>query len=244
MSLCRRWPERGTGARTAALAALVAACVGLTTAAHAHRRPSHPLSAGPEHILAPFDTRTEASARDAASVVTGRAARLAASLTPADAHARVGAALDDAALRCADFRPDALSFAERRGALGLPLTRGWQSAGFGPRRSSASRTRVRHTGLSFAAPATARAQAVAPGVVVAARAIPGWGDVVVVDHGRAYHSVYGHLAELTVERGAPVREGTSLGEIALRSAFDQRELYFELRYKGVPLDPTPWLRSR
>lgn len=81
------------------------------------------------------------------------------------------------------------------------------------------------------------ARAPASGVVAYAGPLRGWGQVVILDLGPGWRAVIAGLEELSVENGARVGDGQTLG----RTAADG-EVYFELRRDERPIDPSPWLR--
>lgn len=226
--------------RVVALLLAGSALVALPCDASGLRRPAHVLTASASGRAPLLATRTQAAAASVASAVAQRAATQVALLASAEPGREAAEALGAAAIDCARYARDPRPFAQLRGRLYRPVDEGWQTVAFGTRRSSSSRTYVRHSGLTFGVPARAEARSVAGGVVVAAQFMRGWGNVVVVDHGRDYHSVYAHLGPLFVERGDAVGGGVPLGVVAQRSTFDERELYFELRHQGIPIDPAPW----
>ncbi len=89
------------------------------------------------------------------------------------------------------------------------------------------------------------ARAPASGKVVFAGPVPGFGNVVIIDHGEGYSSVVGYLSRLTVTVGQRVRAGRPLGRVANPGGLSTRKrrfCYYELRRSGVPLDPFDWLR--
>ena len=84
-------------------------------------------------------------------------------------------------------------------------------------------------------------RAVSPGFVVFSGEVPGLGQVIVLDHGQDYHSVYGFLVERDVAEGVMVGEGDALGRAGAVTSSGEREFYFEIRDRGVPVDPGDWL---
>jgi murein DD-endopeptidase MepM/ murein hydrolase activator NlpD len=78
------------------------------------------------------------------------------------------------------------------------------------------------------------------GRVVFAEPFRGLGPLLIIDLGRGYHAVLAGLARLDVRRGASVVAGQSLGEIVPRTDGPAR-LQLELRHRGLPIDPMPWL---
>ena len=85
-------------------------------------------------------------------------------------------------------------------------------------------------------------KAVYGGKVVFADNFKGYGDLVIISHGSGYHSLYGNLEKIFSKNGAIIREQQTIGEVGESSTLGTSGLYFELRYKGKPLDPQQWLR--
>ena len=103
-------------------------------------------------------------------------------------------------------------------------------------------TRARN-GIEISAPEGTPAAAVHPGTVDYADAFGGFGNMVIVDHGGNYFSLYGYLGALEVARGDHVDAGTQLGRVGTAPA-GPPALYFELRIDGRSVDPLQWLKPR
>jgi len=127
-------------------------------------------------------------------------------------------------------------FAERRGQLAQPV-QGQIAVPFGPEPIARLATLVRHPGLTFDVQPGSEVRSVARGIVCFAGEFYGYDEVVIVDHGGAYHSVYAHLGEVSVQVGELVEARQRLGRTATGAASG---LYFELRQRGDPLDPADW----
>ena len=56
-----------------------------------------------------------------------------------------------------------------------------------------------------------------------------------------YHSLYGHLDEIISSTGKHVRSGQIIGRSGDSGSINGEALYFEMRYKGNPIEPTAWL---
>ena len=127
-----------------------------------------------------------------------------------------------------------------RGALDWPVagrvTSGF-TAGTGP--SGA----VVRNGIEIGAPQGSRVVAVHPGVVDFADQFSGFGNLVIVNHGGNYFSLYGYLDSISVARGDHVDAGTELGKVGMPPA-GAPALYFELRVDGRSVDPVQWLKPR
>jgi murein hydrolase activator len=132
-------------------------------------------------------------------------------------------------------------FAKNRGRLPWPAV-GPVDARFGQQMQRASGTTVTQNGLDIRARIGARVQAVADGKVVFADWLRGYGQLVIVDHGDGYHTLAAHLGALLVKVGDEVSTGEPLGAVGDTGSLTGTVLYFELRQRGVPIDPLPWLR--
>jgi len=80
-------------------------------------------------------------------------------------------------------------------------------------------------------------RAPAAGRVAFAGPLSGWGQVVILDLGPGWRAVISGLDEVSVEPGARVTDGQSLGRTG-----EDDEAAFELRRDERPIDPGPWLR--
>ncbi len=88
-------------------------------------------------------------------------------------------------------------------------------------------------GLLFNLPARAPIQSIAAGSVIHAGRLPVYGQVVILDHGKRYYSVYGRLSSLSVSRGDLVEKGQALG----KAGEGEGTFYFEIRENGNYLSP-------
>ena len=134
-------------------------------------------------------------------------------------------------------------FHRRKGTL-LPPVSAEPAATFGRRKQPNSSTYVRHTGLTYTVEPETSVQAVADGLVVLAKRFEGYGNLVIVDHGDDYHSLYAHLREISVEVGTEIDRGSEVGLSGATDSLEGPKLYFELRHGGEPVDPQPWFISR
>jgi septal ring factor EnvC (AmiA/AmiB activator) len=131
-------------------------------------------------------------------------------------------------------------FAARRGKLPLPAP-GPVAVGFGRVVNPKFNTVTVQNGIDVEAPAGAPVRAVAPGRVVHAGWFKGYGNLVIVDHGEGYHTLVAHLATMQTAMGEEVEAGAVLGTVGDSGSLKGPYLYFEIREKGRPVDPRPWL---
>lgn len=88
-----------------------------------------------------------------------------------------------------------------------------------------------------------RPSAVAGGRVVFADWFKGYGQLLIINHGDGFHSLYGHLTEIFHKSGDIIKQGTSIGKIGKSKLLGVPTLYFEIRLKGKPVDPMKWLKK-
>lgn len=97
-------------------------------------------------------------------------------------------------------------------------------------------------GIVIRADEGAQVRAVAAGKVVYAAWLAGFGNLVIVDHGAQFLSVYAYNQSLLHEVGDIVRAGDPLAVVGATGGQVEPGLYFEIRQKGVPVNPQLWLR--
>ncbi len=125
--------------------------------------------------------------------------------------------------------------------LELPVT-GRIVSGFGIHKHPDLNVDVHRPGIDIAAPAGAEIRAVERGRVLFADRLPGYGRMLIIDHGKRHYTVYGHLSKLDKGVGDRVERGQRIAWVGDGSASGQSRLYFEVRKNGKPVDPAPWFR--
>jgi murein hydrolase activator len=98
-------------------------------------------------------------------------------------------------------------------------------------------------GVLIAAPRGSEVHAVARGRVVYAHFLRGYGQLIILNHGNGWLSMYGNNETLLHVVGDDVAEGEALGTASLATS-DSTGVYFELRQNGKPMDPRTWLSQR
>ncbi len=98
-----------------------------------------------------------------------------------------------------------------------------------------------HTGIDIGAGYGAPVHAAATGVVVTAGVISGYGNAVVIDHGDGIATLYGHLSRFAVRTGQRVDVGQTVGAVGNTGNSTGPHLHFEVRVRGVPVDPMAYL---
>jgi hypothetical protein len=78
------------------------------------------------------------------------------------------------------------------------------------------------------------------GRVVYAAPLGIYGNCVVVDHGYALQSIYGHLSEIGVHEGDMVKRGQSLGKSGMTGMAGGDHIHFSMQLEGIQIDPKEW----
>ncbi len=145
----------------------------------------------------------------------------------------------------ADVEPPASSaFAQLRGRLALPV-QGDITARFGsPRRTEAGVDAPTWKGVFIRAAPGTEVHAIAAGRVIFADWLRGFGNLLIVDHGEGFMSVYGNNSTLMRSVGERVGRGDVIAEVGNTGGNTEPGLYFELRYQGQPMDPLRWAAAR
>jgi septal ring factor EnvC (AmiA/AmiB activator) len=87
-------------------------------------------------------------------------------------------------------------------------------------------------------------KAIHPGKVVVCDYLKGFGNVIIIDHGMSFHSIYGHCAEFLVKNGNLVKTGQPIAIAGDTGSLEGVTLYFQMTSKAKPIDPLKWLRRR
>jgi septal ring factor EnvC (AmiA/AmiB activator) len=128
------------------------------------------------------------------------------------------------------------------GLLNWPVT-GPVAIPFGNVRHPKFSTQVPHPGLEIACPDGETVHALFDGRVVFSSWFRGYGQMIVIDHGDEYLSIYGQLGDRLVGAGDEVRRDQAIARSGGEGTFGVTGLYLEIRHHGRPEDPQPWLRK-
>lgn len=129
------------------------------------------------------------------------------------------------------------AFARLKGSLRLPI-RGELSNRFGTPRSDGG---PKWKGLFIRAPAGQDVRAVAAGRVVYAEWMRGFGNLLILDHGQGYLTIYGNNEAVLKTVGETVRTGDSVATVGASGGGSESGLYFEIRHQGQAFDPLKWV---
>ncbi|WLI89262.1 peptidoglycan DD-metalloendopeptidase family protein [Massilia sp. R2A-15] len=128
------------------------------------------------------------------------------------------------------------AFASLKGQMRSPVA-GKLAARFGAKRGEAS-----WKGVFIQAAEGADVRAVAAGRVVFAKWMRGFGNLIIVDHGSQYLSIYGNNQALLKREGETVKGGDPIASAGNTGGREESGLYFELRHLGQAFDPAGWIK--
>lgn len=145
-----------------------------------------------------------------------------------------------------ELRPDAgvqdrdfgRAFSSLRGQLKLPV-RGELVAKYGSKRGDGPSWK----GLFIRAAEGTEIKAVAAGQVVFAEWLRGFGNLIIIDHGSQYMSIYGNNQAVLKRAGDVVKSGDVIASAGNSGGNEQSGLYFEIRHQGRAFDPLNWMSN-
>jgi murein hydrolase activator len=140
------------------------------------------------------------------------------------------------------IEPPGVGFGALKGRLPWP-TEGRIVTGFGAQVHPRFGTRTFRNGVDIEAAVGREVLAVHGGHVIYTGWFKGYGNLIIVDHGNEYYTLYAHIADIEAKEGDDVRQGQRIGTVGDTGSLAGPRLYFEVRYQGRPQDPEQWLRQ-
>jgi murein hydrolase activator len=136
---------------------------------------------------------------------------------------------------------EGLDISDKKGRLKLPL-KGRILNKFGRKRVKEYESYIVYNGINVRARRGTPVQTVFDGKVLYTGELEGYGNLVIVGHGKEYHSLYGHLESIKVTANKVVKTGEVIGLSGDSGSLEGETLYFELRKNGKPIEPVRWFR--
>jgi septal ring factor EnvC (AmiA/AmiB activator) len=136
---------------------------------------------------------------------------------------------------------EGLDISDKKGRLKLPL-KGRILNKFGRQRVKEYESYIVYNGINVKARRGTPVQAVFDGKVLYTGELEGYGNLVIVGHGKEYHSLYGHLDSIKVAANKVVKTGEVIALSGDSGSLEGETLYFELRKNGKPIEPVRWFR--
>ncbi|MCT8823493.1 murein hydrolase activator EnvC [Glaesserella parasuis] len=101
---------------------------------------------------------------------------------------------------------------------------------------------IKWNGVVIQASAGTPVRAIAGGRVILATWLQGYGEVVVIEHGKGDMSLYGYNQSVNVRKGERVQAGQVIASVGNSGGQSRSALYFEIRRKGVAVNPLKWVQ--
>lgn len=135
-----------------------------------------------------------------------------------------------------------LDIIDKKGKLLFPVT-GKVLNKFGKKRDKQYDTFIVYNGIDIKVQKGTPVRSIFDGKVLYANELKGYGNLIIIGHGNEYHSLYGHLDEIITKVGRTVRSSQIIGRSGDTGSLVGETLYFELRHKGNPIEPTRWFQT-
>ncbi len=132
---------------------------------------------------------------------------------------------------------------ENKGSLQWPIT-GRVVTRFGLQRHPRFNTTTMNNGIEISPRKDMIVKSIHPGTVAYTDHFQGYGNLIIIDHGMSYYTLYGHCSDFLVKKGDPVQADQSIAVVGDYSSLKGKTLYFEIRFKTKPLNPLQWLKRR
>ena len=99
-----------------------------------------------------------------------------------------------------------------------------------------------HKGFYIEGPPGAKVKSIFPGRVDYSGWLKGYGQIIVINHGSRFFTVFAHLEQRLTSEGEMVGKGEVIGLLGQTGSMEGPRLYFEMRKGGRQLDPLKWLK--
>ena len=133
-------------------------------------------------------------------------------------------------------------FESYKGLLTWPV-QGKVISFFGSQHSGKFNVPTFQSGINIQAERGEPIRAVAEGYTIFSSWFNGFGNMIIVDHGRHYYTVYAHLEETFKVKGDWVEKGEVIATVGDSGSMSGPALHFEVRYHGTPEDPLLWIKN-
>ncbi|HKA24732.1 MAG TPA: peptidoglycan DD-metalloendopeptidase family protein [Candidatus Eisenbacteria bacterium] len=142
----------------------------------------------------------------------------------------------------APLEPYSGNFGGTQGSLPWPV-RGDIVGHFGNETNPKFGTVTFNSGIDIAAPMGTDVKAVAKGRVdMVSEDFGSYGEMIILNHGDGYYTLYAHLSASLVGKGQDVAAGQTIGRVGDTGSLKGSILHFEVRKGRTALNPTSWLR--
>ena len=135
-----------------------------------------------------------------------------------------------------------LDITDKKGRLSLPV-KGKILNKFGRQKDKQFASFIVHNGINIRVRTGVSVRSVFDGKVLYTGELEGYGNLVIIGHGKDYHSLYGHLDRISVKQNQMVQTGDIIGLSGDTGSLIGETLYFEMRKNGKPIEPVRWFKT-
>ena len=135
------------------------------------------------------------------------------------------------------------NFAKMMGKLAWPVE-GRIISQFGTIRNPDTGTLTENVGIDIKARSGTKVQTVLDGMVSTITYIRGHGNIIIIDHGGGFSTVYAHVDEIIVNENEYIQMGNSIASVKIPDNGSTPRLHFEVWGNQKKLNPEKWLASR
>jgi septal ring factor EnvC (AmiA/AmiB activator) len=134
------------------------------------------------------------------------------------------------------------SFPAFKGLLKMPV-RGNIIRFFGTYKNDEFNVTNFSSGIDIRAKRGEPVAAVSDGKIIYSSWFKGYGNMIIIDHGSSYYTLYAHLEEVFRAKGAEIETGEVIATVGDTGSLTGPNLHFEVRHHGKPVDPLKWLKA-
>lgn len=133
-------------------------------------------------------------------------------------------------------------FSDLRNALEMPV-KGTIVSGYGPSQNSDYSSFTFQSGIDIRVDRGEPVMSVFRGRVLFAQQLRGYGNLIIIDHGENYYTLYAHVEEMFKKKGDLVDTREVIATAGDTGSLKGSCLHFEVRHRGKPDDPLNWLKK-
>jgi len=134
------------------------------------------------------------------------------------------------------------SFPAFKGLLKMPV-KGTITRFFGTYKNNKLNVTNFCSGIDIKAKRGTPVAAVGDGKIIYSSWFKGYGNMIIIDHGSSYYTLYAHLEEVHVDKKAEIKTGDIIATVGDSGSLTGPNLHFEIRHYGKPVDPLEWLKA-
>ncbi len=133
-------------------------------------------------------------------------------------------------------------FVSLKGLLNMPA-KGKIISFYGPYQNAKFNVVNFRSGIEIKADRGEPIRTVCDGQILYASWFKGYGNMIIIDHGDNYYTVYAHAEELFMSKGDTVEMGEVVATVGDSGSMIGPSLHFEVRHHGKPVDPMQWIKK-